>query len=64
MAQKVWEVIDESTGNIKITITADSTTQGVTISNSPDWQTVTDMNHITTILHNAQVWLEANLGAA
>lgn len=62
--QKVWEVIDDDTGAIKITILADSNVQGVTISNTPDWQYQTDINHIVSLLGQASVWIDANKGGS
>jgi hypothetical protein len=61
--QKIWEVLDDQTGAVRITITADSAVQGVTISNTPNWLYLTDMDHISTLLSLAGTWLTENLGA-
>lgn len=60
--QKVWEVLDENTGAIKISLLADSTANGVTISNSPNWQTPLDIEHIVSLLNIAVMWLQDNQG--
>lgn len=58
--QKVWEVLSESNGTVKITITADSIVQAVTISNTPDWLNPVEIDHITSLLGTASTWLYDN----
>ena len=60
--QKVWEVLDENTDVVKISLLADTTMMGITISNSPNWQTLSDITHIISILSTAQSWLLTNEG--
>ena len=60
--QKVWEVLDEVTDVVKISILADTTAYGVTISHTPNWQSINDINHIISILSTAASWLVENEG--
>jgi hypothetical protein len=60
--QKVWEVLDEDTGAVKISLLADTTANGITISNSPNWQTPIDIEHIVSLLNIAAMWLQNNAG--
>lgn len=58
--QKVWEVIDDDTGVVRIAITADSTVQAITISNTPNWLDHASIERITSLLNIAATWLNDN----
>lgn len=59
--QRSWEMLS-ATGLIKAHIVADSGATGVTISNTPDWLNINDIDNLVTILSQAKQWIINNEG--
>lgn len=58
--QKQWELIDDQTGVVLITILADTGANGVTISNTPNWHSPSSLEKVTSLLGTANQWLSDN----
>ena len=59
--QRSWEMLS-STGTIKADVVADSGAAGVTVSNTPDWLNINDIDNLVTILGQAKQWIIDNTG--
>jgi hypothetical protein len=62
--QKSWELIDDQTGAIAISLLADTSVGGVTISNTQNWHSQEGINKVISMLGVASQWLIDNQGAA
>ena len=60
--RNTWTVLDESTGAVAISITADTDARGVVIEKTPDWHSYQRIEAIVAILNTANAWLLANGG--
>jgi hypothetical protein len=57
-----WTVLDDTTGAIKISITADTDARGIVIEKTPNWHTYHEVENVISILATANAWLLDNGG--
>ena len=61
--RNTWTVLDEATGAVVISVTADTEARGIVIEKTPNWHSYTAVETIVSILNTANAWLLENGGA-
>ena len=62
MTQRIWTIVDETTGLPAITVTADTDMRGLATDVAINWFTVQKSENLIAVLSQANLWLESNGG--
>lgn len=58
MTQRIWTIVDESTGLTKVTVTADTDVRGVSCEFTPvNWMSHAEVDIVVSTLNTANAWM-------